>query len=144
MTNGNCIQDAFMCCYYGYDCHEYACCLISNCDCCCWRQACCLACNVNSRGCCCVGDPDAGECCKLGCCCCDFGCVWPKTCCASVCQMCCCYHVASLPCSEYYMDECTCAFCFFMCCPTCGCCNAPPDCPALRDLRTGDHKKMTE
>ena len=115
------------------------CCYVAASDCLCLREACCLSVNGSSRGCCCVGDPDAGECCKIGCLLCDCGLVWPKTCCAGVCQFLCCYHVMSCPLSKYYMDELACAICFLQCCPTCGCCNEGPDCPALRDLRTGDH-----
>ena len=82
-------------------------------------------------------DEDAGECCKIGCFCCDYGLMVPKVLCAGADQCLCCYRVQSCPCTKFYLDKCVCACTFIQCAPTCGCCATQPDCPALVQLRTG-------
>jgi hypothetical protein len=106
------------------DTKHIECCYKGSTDCLCLRSACCLSVSSKSRGCCCVGDEKKGECCKIACFCCDCGLIWPTKICAGASQVCCCYSVQSLPCSDQYVEECVCAFCFIQCCPTCGICAA--------------------
>lgn len=104
----------------------------------CVRNSYCLACNTQHRGCGCTTDKEAGECCKIGCFCCDIGLVVPTKLCAGAHQALCCYQIASLPCSKYYMPKPVCAVCGLACAPECGCCIEPPECEALVSLRKGE------
>jgi hypothetical protein len=83
-----------------------------------------------------VTDPKRDECCKIGCFCADIGLVKPQTLCSNASQLLCCYDVCSLPCTEDYVPECVCAYCFLQCTPECGCCVEGPPSPALVALKT--------
>ena len=136
----NCVATGCCCCYEGCDCDNIVCCFVSQGDCLCLRSGCCLAANTPSRGCGMTTDKEAGECCKIGCFCCDYGLIAPQTLCAGADQCLCSYRVRSCPTNQYYMKDCVCACYFLQCAPTCGCCVSQPDCPALEDLRKGEFR----
>eukprot|EP00934_Nitzschia_sp_Nitz4_P000595 Nitzschia sp. Nitz4//scaffold225_size51843//20099//20938//NITZ4_006895-RA/size51843-augustus-gene-0.19-mRNA-1//-1//CDS//3329542675//595//frame0 len=128
-----CMCCACCCCYHACDCNNILCCAKGAGDCLCLRSSCCLACNTPHKGCGCTGDKDRGECCKLGLFCCDYALVVPTKLCAVASQCLFCYYVASLPCSPEYVPACVCTICCpgLQVAPRCGCCMAPPPCPAL-------------
>jgi len=96
--------------------------------------------NTPHKGCGCTGDEDRGECCKIGCFCCDFGLIWPTYCCGCAQQCCCCYSVANFPCSREFIPAPVCTLCpFCQICPRCGCCMAPPPCPAMDKVLNDGH-----
>ena len=111
-------------------------CYVGENDCLCLRSSCCLAVDAKTRGCGMVTDPKRDECCKIGCFCADIGLVKPQTLCSNASQLLCCYDVCSLPCTEDYVPECVCAYCFLQCTPECGCCVEGPPSPALVALKT--------
>jgi hypothetical protein len=124
------------CCYYSaFDCKNIELCCNYEEDCLCLRHSGCLSCTAKSKGFGCTTDESKDECCMIGLGCCDCGLIKPKTCCAGACQVLCCYEVLSFPCSDNYVDKCVCAVCFLQCAPTCGCCVAPPECPALDKMQ---------
>ena len=132
-----CMIHGCCCCYSAFDCgNTCECGYRKEEDCLCIRHACCISANAKSRG---LGlvtnKEDENECCKIGLWCCDLGLVNPKTCCSGASSLCCIYEVVSCPCSEHYVNECVCAFCYgIACAPKCGCCVTPPECPALDKL----------
>ena len=136
----NCVMSGMLCCYSGCDFENILICCVGQSDCLCLRHACCIAANVENRGIGMTTNKDAGEICKIGCFCCDYGCVYPKVCCAGVSQCLCCYSVASCFCFDYFLKEAVCAMYCLQCIPEFGCCMPPQDCPALTDLRTGSYK----
>ncbi|KAG7356262.1 hypothetical protein IV203_000948 [Nitzschia inconspicua] len=135
---GRIMMSGMCCCYDACDFKHIDCCCKEASDCLCIRHSCCLSLTSQSRGCCCTGDSDRGECCKIACICCDCGLIWPTKLCASASQTLCYYSVASFPCSDEYVEECVCAMCFIQCCPNCGICAAPPSCPALEKIRADE------
>ena len=137
--NGRCMSNGCIFCYDACDCGHCICCCLSEIDCLCYRESCCLACNAKPRDCgCCVQSRDRGEICKIGCFCCDVGLVYPTKLCACASQYWCCTSVASFPWSKEYVKAPVLAWCFLQCCPKCGCCIPPPDCPALDQIQAGD------
>jgi hypothetical protein len=79
-----------------------------------------------------TADSNRKEICKVGCCCCDMGCIQPSKICKFSGHCLCSYSVASCSCcDEEYVPFPVCALCFWQCCPGCGFCVAPPSCPAL-------------
>jgi hypothetical protein len=85
-------------------------------------------------------DKEAGECCKIGCLCCDCGLISPAALCAGADQCLCAYRVRSCPPNEYYMKDLVCACYWIQCAPTCGCCASQQDCQALVDVRKGEFR----
>ncbi|VEU34762.1 unnamed protein product [Pseudo-nitzschia multistriata] len=140
--SGRCMYSGLCCAYTACDCKHVEFCYKESCDCLCIRHACCLSVNSKSRGCCMTTDKEKGECCKIACLCCDCGIIKPETLCAGASQCLCCYTVESLPCSDEYVEECVCAYLFIQCCPKCGCCAAPPSCPALDKIRNDELAPM--
>jgi hypothetical protein len=114
-------------------------------DCLCIRHSCCVAVNSPSKGCGMTTDKDRNECIKIGCFCCDLGLVWPRVLCGCASQVCCCYDVAAFPCDDEFIPGPVCTICcpFLQVCPKCGCCVAPPPCPAL-DKVLRDQPLLTE
>jgi hypothetical protein len=100
-------------------------------DCLCLRHSYCIAVNTPHKDVCCTTDKQRGEVCKLALFCCDLALVYPTKLCGCAGQFLCCYSVASLPCTREYVPDCVCSFCYLQCFPKCGCCVAPPPCPAL-------------
>ena len=101
-------------------------------DCLCVRHSFCCAINTPNKGMGLTTEKDRGECCKIGCFCCDLGLIWPNKLCGCASQCLCWYEVANFPCSNEYIPAPVCTVCpFCQCCPRCGCCVAPPPCPAL-------------
>ena len=77
------VSDALICCLEGIDCDEFTCGFKGKGECCCCVGEQCFACGEESLGCCCVTNPDNGECCKIGIPCCTFGLKMPDKCCAT-------------------------------------------------------------
>ena len=73
-----CVFGACCCCYDACDFHDIALLCHGGGDCLCIRSSSCCAMDVKPRGVGCVGVPDKGECCKIGCYCCDCGIVTPR------------------------------------------------------------------
>ena len=142
-NSGRCMYHACCCTYTACDYKKIELCVRSEEDCLCFRHACCLSLNSKPLGCGCTGDKEQGECCKIGAFCCDVGLVTPTSLCACASACLCCYEVTSCPCSENYLDKCVLACCFIQCCPTFGCCVAPPPCPALDKLCADEIEPMT-
>ncbi len=137
---GRCMLKACCCSYVALDCNNIVCGCKGEQDILCIRHACCLSLNGEPRACGCSAssESDPDKICNAGCLCCDLACVRPKTCISGATSVCCLYQVASFPFSKHYVDQCVCAFCFWSCAPTCGCCVAPPKCPALNKHTTRD------
>ena len=131
---GRCILKACCCWYVALDCNNIVCGCKGEQDVLCIRHACCLSLNGEARECGCSTRGDPEKICNLGCLCCDLACVKPKTCISGATSVCCLDHVSSFPFSKHYVD----AFCFWSCAPKCGCCVAPPKCPALNKRGTRD------
>lgn len=132
-TKGRCMIDGCCCLYDAIDCNTIELGVRSANDCICIRSSCCLSFSAKSLG---VGltteeGPDSDEICKIALYCCDLGIIKPSTCCSGAESILCYYRVCSFPLNKDYIDECVCSFCFLQCAPTCGCCEAPPECPAL-------------
>lgn len=142
--SGVCMLEACGCCYSALDCNNIELGMRMEEDCLCIRHACCLSLSAKSLG---FGlttdenDPD--EICKVGLGVCDLGLVKPSTLCAGAGKLCCYYEVVSFPCSENYVNEFVCAFCFLQCAPNPGCCKPPPDCPALNQLCSTEVEALT-
>ncbi|KAL7573156.1 hypothetical protein ACA910_018820 [Epithemia clementina (nom. ined.)] len=130
---GRCMIAAFICCYHAWDCNNPLLLCKGAGDCLCIRHSCCMAINTPDKGCGMTTDKERGECCKIGCFCCDVGLILPTKLCGCAEQCLCCYSVANFPCSNEYIPTavCTCLLPGLACCPRCGCCIAPPPCPAL-------------
>eukprot|EP00934_Nitzschia_sp_Nitz4_P005801 Nitzschia sp. Nitz4//scaffold64_size103689//85163//86314//NITZ4_004447-RA/size103689-snap-gene-0.121-mRNA-1//1//CDS//3329556163//5791//frame0 len=128
-----CMCNACCCCYDACDFNNPILCCKGAGDCLCFRESCCIAVNTPHKGCGCTGDKNRGEFCKLGLFCYDCALVMPTKLCACANQCLCCYSVASLPCSPEYVPNFVCTICCpgLMISPRCGCCVAPPPCPAL-------------
>ncbi len=142
--SGRCLVEACCCCYAALDCKNWVIGIKLEEDVLCIRHACCVALNAKPLGCGVTTDEnDDDELCKLGFMCCDLGCVKPKTCVSSASAVCCLYEVCSFPCHENYVEGCVCACCFLSCAPSCGCCEPPPECPALNKLCDDEMQAMT-
>jgi hypothetical protein len=122
-TMGRCMICGCCCCYTGCDLDNMAICFKARRDCLCFRQSCCLDTNTKPRGVGCVGNSEAGECCKVGLYCCELGLITPKTLCAGVTQCLCLVGVISCPSDRDYVPGCACAGSFLQCAPKCGCCQ---------------------
>jgi hypothetical protein len=122
------LADGCICCYDACDCNNPLLLYKSAGDCLCIRSSCCLAVNTKPKGCCCTGDKNRGEACKIGLYCCDIGLVLPTKLCGYACQCCCYYQVGSLPCCVPDYNPACALTCLPFCqiCPKCGCCAAPP------------------
>jgi hypothetical protein len=133
-----CMLSGCFCCYTAFDCKNIELCLKYESDWCfCIRHACCLSITSKPLGCGITTNKDGGDgdWCKVAAYCCDLGLVKPVSCCSGAHTCLCCYKVHSFPCNERFIEKCVCACCFVSCAPTCGCCVAPPECPALNKLR---------
>eukprot|EP00934_Nitzschia_sp_Nitz4_P007397 Nitzschia sp. Nitz4//scaffold443_size6817//1401//2508//NITZ4_009167-RA/size6817-snap-gene-0.16-mRNA-1//-1//CDS//3329552039//7387//frame0 len=140
-----CMITGCFCCYDACDCGNILLVSKSAGDCLCLRSSCCCAINSPPKGVGCTGDKNRGEFCKLALFCCDCALVLPTKLCAYGTQCLCWYSVGSCPCSKEYvpMPVCT-MFCpFLQVSPQCGCCVAPPPCPALdKVLRDGEQAPL--
>jgi len=137
-SEGQCLYGAVCCCYTACDMKNVELCCRYEYEYCCVRHGCCVSITSKPLGCGMTTNKEQGDCCKLAAYCCDIGCVKPTACCSSAHACLCCYKVTSFPCSERFLDKCVCACCFLACTPKCGCCVAPPTCPALLQLRNND------
>jgi hypothetical protein len=136
---GRCICGGCCCFYTAFDCKNIeVCCRYEYDWCFCVRHACCLSLTSKPLGCGLTTNKDEGDCCKVAAYCCDLGLVKPVACCSGAHACLCCYRVCSFPCTERFIDTCVCSYCFISCAPKCGCCVAPPACPALNKLRGDD------
>ncbi|KAL7577620.1 hypothetical protein ACA910_015139 [Epithemia clementina (nom. ined.)] len=137
MSGKPCIFCACCCCYDACDFQDIALLCHGSGDFLCLRSAHCMAAGVEPRGVGCVGEKDKGECCKIGCYCCDYGLVTPRVLCASYSKCLCFTTAASCPTSPAYMDKSVCAVYFLSCAP-CGCCVPAPECPAVEVIKRGE------
>jgi len=129
---------ALCCTYSACDFNDCALLCHRSCDCLCLRHSCCLSMGVEPRGVGCTADKDKGECCMLGLYCCDCGIVNPKVLCASYSKCLCLHDAAACPGAPQYLEDCVCSVYFLSCAPTCGCCVAAPECPAIALVKAGE------
>eukprot|EP00535_Pseudo-nitzschia_heimii_P008759 CAMPEP_0197182862 /NCGR_PEP_ID=MMETSP1423-20130617/6987_1 /TAXON_ID=476441 /ORGANISM="Pseudo-nitzschia heimii, Strain UNC1101" /LENGTH=164 /DNA_ID=CAMNT_0042633361 /DNA_START=98 /DNA_END=592 /DNA_ORIENTATION=- len=136
-NNGKCMVDACFCCYDGIDCKDIELGCRHEHECICLKQGLCISASAEPLGCGLTTDKeeDSSEICKIGLFCCDMALVKPSTCCAGAETLCCLYSVCSFPFDEEFLNKLVCSFCGLACAPTCGCCVAPPDCPAIEKIR---------
>lgn len=135
----HCMLNACFCVYTACDFEDCKIGCVSAGDCLCCRHNCCLAVGHDSVGCGMTTQED--ECCKIGCFCCDIGLLCPARLCTHAEQVFCIQQVGALPFDKDYVPDCVCAYCGIICAPECGCCAAPPPCPALNKLKAGQMPK---
>eukprot|EP00531_Pseudo-nitzschia_arenysensis_P016062 CAMPEP_0116133632 /NCGR_PEP_ID=MMETSP0329-20121206/10212_1 /TAXON_ID=697910 /ORGANISM="Pseudo-nitzschia arenysensis, Strain B593" /LENGTH=173 /DNA_ID=CAMNT_0003628281 /DNA_START=253 /DNA_END=774 /DNA_ORIENTATION=- len=141
--SGHCMTGGMCCAYDAIDCNNIEMGCRTEEDCLCIRHTACLSMTAKNKGFLLTTDEnDPDEICKLGLFCCDVGLVKPSALCSGAAVLCCFYEVCSFPCSDQYVDECVCAYLGLQCAPKCGCCIAPPSCPALDKLRSDEVEAM--
>lgn len=133
---GHCMMHACICHYVACDFEDFVLLHVGSGDCLCLRSSVCCAIGASHKGCGMTTDASKGECCKIGCFCCDYGLVQPQVLCSSARQTLCLQCVASFPFEKEYVSDCVCGYFCIQCAPRCGCCVAPPPCEALKLIKT--------